>query len=70
MTRDELLPIMVAMQKFGGGFASKLASAMFHADGNNLQRIVNAFPDLIDSYKKFADLQVVKDELSIERLKN
>lgn len=53
MTRDELLPIMQAMETYGGGFVKKLVQAMYVADSDNLQRIANAFPELIESYKKF-----------------
>ena len=41
------------MQKYGGGFASALGWAMVKADADNLQRIVNAFPELIERYSKF-----------------
>ncbi len=66
MTRDELLPTMIAMTKYGGSFASKLADAMLHADSDNLQRIVNAFPEMIERYKEFAGMDVVKKELEFK----
>jgi len=47
MTRDELLPIIEKMEQYGGSFAKSLAIAMRYADSNNLQRIVNAFPEMI-----------------------
>ena len=53
MTRDELLSIMLAMETYGGSFVQNLAKAMFCADSDNLQRIVNAFPELIEKYKQF-----------------
>ena len=55
MTRDELLPIMLAMETYGGSFVQNLAKAMFCADSDNLQRIVNAFPELIEKYKQFVE---------------
>jgi len=53
MTRDELLPIMIAMETYGGSFAKNLAKAMLCADRDNLKRIVEAFPELIERYKEF-----------------
>jgi hypothetical protein len=50
MTRDELLPIIAAMNKYGGSFAKALANAMLLADSENLQRLTSAFPDMIQSY--------------------
>jgi hypothetical protein len=53
MNRDDLLPIMLAMETYGGSFASNLAKAMLCADSENLARIVEAFPDMIKHYKGF-----------------
>lgn len=53
MTRDELLPIMRAMETYGGSFVKNLVQAMYVADSSNLKRIVDAFPDLIERYKAF-----------------
>jgi hypothetical protein len=53
MTRDELLPIMIAMETYGGSFDQNLAKAMLCADSDNLERIVKAFPELIERYKEF-----------------
>jgi hypothetical protein len=53
MTRDELLPIMQAMETYGGGFVKKLVQAMYVADSHNLERIVTAFPEIIERYKQF-----------------
>lgn len=53
MTRDELLPIINVMQVYGGSFVKKLADAMMLADSENLQRIANAFPELIEKYRGF-----------------
>ena len=56
MTRDELLPTMITMENYGGSFAKNLAKAMLNADEYNLQRIVNAFPELIERYAAFAKI--------------
>jgi hypothetical protein len=44
-----------AMEKMGGGFASALAVAYFHADGDNRARILGAFPDLFKKYRQLAE---------------
>jgi hypothetical protein len=41
------------MELYGGGFASALAVAMGRADAGNLERLVQAFPDLIERYSAF-----------------
>ena len=40
------------MQKLGGGFASALAVAYFHADADNQARILAAWPDLFERYRR------------------
>jgi len=52
-TLAELNTISTNMEKYGGGFASSLAVAMVKADQDNLRRIVQAFPELMDEYLKF-----------------
>lgn len=42
------------MEKLGGGFASALAVAYFHADLNNQARILAAFPELFERYRRMA----------------
>lgn len=39
-----------AMQRHGGGFCQKLATAWFAADGGNKLRIEQAFPHLMEDY--------------------
>jgi hypothetical protein len=55
MTRDQLLPIIILMEKHGGSFVANLAKAMLCADSENLQRIVQAFPEIITKYKKWSN---------------
>ena len=43
-----------AMRHYGGGFASALARAAFHANADNLRRIKTAFPELWTEYQKLA----------------
>lgn len=53
MNRDELLKIWEAMETYGGSFVSSLANTMRRADSENLAKLVNAFPNYIEEYKKF-----------------
>lgn len=41
------------MERFGGGFATALSVALQRADSDNLQRLVEAFPDMIERYRNF-----------------
>jgi hypothetical protein len=41
-----------AMEKWGGGFAAALAVAYFHADADNKARILAAWPDLFERYRR------------------
>ena len=40
------------MEKIGGGFASALAVAYFRADADNQARILAAWPDLFERYRR------------------
>ena len=42
------------MQKLGGGFASALAVAYFHADADNQARMLAAWPELFERYRRMA----------------
>ena len=42
------------MGRIGGGFASALALAYFRADSDNQARILGAFPDLFEKYRRIA----------------
>jgi hypothetical protein len=41
------------MELYGGGFACAIAQALQRADSSNLERLVQAFPDLIERYSAF-----------------
>lgn len=53
LTHDQQLAAAKTMEKYGGGFAYALAQAFFHADGNNKERILNAFDDLFNKYHEW-----------------
>ena len=40
------------MEKIGGGFAAALAVAYFHADADNQARILAAWSDLFERYRR------------------
>ncbi len=42
------------MERMGGGFAAALALAYFRADGDNQARILAAFPELFEKYRRIA----------------
>ena len=50
----EDLEVIEAMQKYGGGFASALATAASRADSDNLSRIKKTWPELWKKYGAFA----------------
>lgn len=52
LTNDEY-DLLMAMQKYGGGFASALAQAWLLADLNNKRKLRNEFRELLESYRPF-----------------
>ena len=50
MTPDEINATLLTACRFGGGFISRLAEAGLHADPSNRQRLIDAFPELIQAY--------------------
>ena len=42
---------LIAMRKYGGSFASHLASAWMVADSTNSARLKDAFGDLLEQYR-------------------
>lgn len=42
------------MEEIGGGFASRLAAAWFHADPSNSARLFSVFGDLLEEYVNMA----------------
>lgn len=49
-TNAEIFLAATNMKTFGGTFASYIGSALLHADSDNLQRLINAFPELVERY--------------------
>ena len=50
LTDSERSVTLQAMLVYGGGFASKLATAWGHADANNTVKLGMAFPELVEKY--------------------
>lgn len=46
--------VAMAMIRFGGGFVSRLGTALMRADANNTQRIHDAFPEYWEKYLQLA----------------
>jgi hypothetical protein len=42
------------MERLGGGFASAVAVAYYRADGDNQARVLAAFPELFEKYRRIA----------------
>ena len=47
---EEMFRVGRNMERFGGGFASRLGSALLKADLENARRIKKAFPELWERY--------------------
>lgn len=57
MTQQEIYQTIRAMKKYGGDFVSRLGDAMLYADGHNLQRLIDTFPDYMESYGPASNFQ-------------
>lgn len=53
MNCSDKTQVAMMMQRYGGSFASHLGEALMHADALNTIRIYQAFPELIEEYRKF-----------------
>lgn len=43
------------LQAYGGSFVKRLAAALSVADPKNFERLINAFPELIEKYGPSSD---------------
>jgi 2-oxo-4-hydroxy-4-carboxy--5-ureidoimidazoline (OHCU) decarboxylase len=50
MTSTELHAMIARMDSYGGLFVSSIAQALRFADPKNRQRLLDAFPDLVQKY--------------------
>jgi 2-oxo-4-hydroxy-4-carboxy--5-ureidoimidazoline (OHCU) decarboxylase len=54
------------MEKYGGSFVSSIAQALRYADPSNRQRLLDAFPDLVEKYGPNTKFVEVTHTLLIE----
>jgi hypothetical protein len=50
LTQDQFFYMTEAMQRYGGNFYSRLASALRAADPANREKIFSAFPEIDERY--------------------
>lgn len=50
---DYELCIVENMEKYGGSFVKSLANCLRHADRQNREKLIRAFPEYWDSYKTY-----------------
>jgi len=53
MNRYEIVDIAHAMIQYGGSFAKHIGEALLHADPINMEKLLNAFPEMIKEYERF-----------------
>ena len=53
--KDLYLDAAMLMQRIGGSFAAHIAKAFIHADSDNTQRLLKAFPELFMRYRRMAE---------------
>lgn len=51
-----------AMEIYGGGFVRSLYECMCHADANNFQRLLNAFPEIVEQYTEMGKTLKAREE--------
>lgn len=50
MSLDETVRMTEAMRKYGGRFLRAMVDPLLYADEVNRQRILDAFPEIVDGY--------------------
>lgn len=63
ITRDKALPVIQRMRAKGGGFCKHLAEAMLHADEDNLQTLIDAFPAYWEVYTQRVAADPTPDDI-------
>jgi hypothetical protein len=54
ITHSEKIQLVENMRRYGGNFVSKLADALIAADPSNTDRLLAAFPDVVNKYTEKA----------------
>lgn len=55
MTQDDKLNMVENMRRYGGPFVKALAECFILADKDNFQRLLDAFPEYVETYSKIVD---------------
>lgn len=50
LSGEDYYVLTETMSRYGGHFCKKLAEAIRAADGNNKQKIIDAFPEIVKDY--------------------
>lgn len=50
MTPNEFQATLLCMERFGGSFTRNLSAALRSADSINRERLLQAFPEIIETY--------------------
>lgn len=50
LSGDDYYVLTETMIRYGGGFCEKLAQTIRVADGVNKQKLIDAFPEIVESY--------------------
>lgn len=48
-------PLVDNMRRYGGNFVTKLADAMVAADPANYEKLVKAFPEIVEKYTEHTE---------------
>ncbi|MFZ9326514.1 MAG: hypothetical protein ACO24H_03505 [Polynucleobacter sp.] len=52
LTHQEKFALIESMRRYGSNFINKFADTLVAADPENTQRLLDAFPDLVEKYLK------------------
>ena len=56
MSRDDMLYMVDAMLRYGGGFVKALSECFILADRDNLARLYATFPEYVKQYTEMAQI--------------
>lgn len=65
MNSTEFHAMIVLMEKYGGSFVASIAQALRYADRTNKQRLLDAFPDLVEKYGPNTQFTQVKKAVEV-----
>ena len=60
MTHDEKLLMVLAMERYGGGFVQALAECFMKADRINQAKLEAAFPEYVKEYRELAQKELAR----------